>query len=168
MPPGMLEATFATIVRPTSCARSTGSRRSTSTRGAGEFEEQRLIAAHKAMTLFTSVPGKKRYDVVEVMIPIYSGTDASAKQSTAEGRANKKIWDRVRVTTIAAINHLATPPGGGPPTDAKGLGLTTMDELPRGGARTIRQARPLDPTPAKCHAGALVSTTSTRSPVWSR
>jgi hypothetical protein len=98
------------------------------TRG-GAFEEARLLAAHKAMTLFTNVPGRKRYDIAEVMIRLYDGTAASAKQATPEGRTHKAFWDHVRVGVIAAINHFATPPGGGPPTDAAGLGLTSVEEL---------------------------------------
>jgi hypothetical protein len=129
VPQAVLEATFVALARTNDPkAFDWIVKEYVHTRG-GDFEEARLIAAHKALTLFAKVPGRKRYDVVEVMIRIYSGTDASAKQSTPEGRANKRMWDHVRVTTIAAINHLATPPGGRPPANAEGLGLTTMDEL---------------------------------------
>jgi hypothetical protein len=97
------------------------------------------------------VPGKKRHAVVELMTRIYSGTDASARQPTPEGRSAKAFWDRIRVTTIAAINHFATPPGGTPPTDAAGLGLTTMDELATWWREHKKptQAPWLDPKPPK-------------------
>jgi hypothetical protein len=151
VPAGVLEATFAALAR-TNDARAFDwlAKEYVHTRG-GAFEEARLVAAQRALTLFTGVPGRKRHELVEHMTRIYSGTDASARQNTPEGRANKAFWDRVRVPVIALINHLATAPGGGPPTDEKGLGLTTMDELTAWwrAHKKPTQAPWLDPKPAK-------------------
>ena len=151
VPPAVLEAAFAAIARIDKArAFDWLAEEYVHTRG-GPFEEPRLIAAQKSMVLLANLPGKKRHAIAEVMTRIYSGTDASAKQPTADGRANKAFWDRVRVTTIAAINHFATAPGGGPPTDAAGLGLTTMDELAEWWRKhkSPTQAPWLDPKPPK-------------------
>lgn len=129
VPTNLLEATFVAAVRTDPAGSFDWLAEEYVHTRSGKFEEDRLIAAQKAMLLLKDVPGKKRHEIVDLMVRIYSGTEASAKQPTPDGRTNKKFWDHVRVTTIAAVNHFATPPGGSPPASADGLGLTTMDEL---------------------------------------
>jgi hypothetical protein len=106
----------------------------------GPFEEERLVAAHKAMVLFTNtanvLPGKKRHMIVDTFIKTYAGVEANAKQTggadakqKAQAQASKAFWDKIKTGVVAVINYYATPPGGGPPTTKDGQGITTLEEL---------------------------------------
>lgn len=102
----------------------------------GQFEEDRLVAAHKAMKLFTNVPGKTRFAIVGQMITQYSGTEANAKQTggtdpkaRTQAQAAKAFWDKIKAGVVDCINYYATAPGGGPPANAEGQGYTTVDDL---------------------------------------
>ena len=99
------------------------------------FEVERLVAAHKAMKLFTNVPGKMRHMVAGTLIRVYSGIEGSAKQvnssdpkTRTQAQAAKAFWDKVKPGVIEAVNYFATAHGGGAPTNAEGQGFTTMDE----------------------------------------
>jgi hypothetical protein len=102
----------------------------------GQFQEERLVAAHKAMKLFTNVPGKQRYAIVNAMITLYSGTEAATNQASgadakakAQAQAMKAFWDKIKTGVVEAINYYATAPGGGPPVNAEGQGFTTVKDL---------------------------------------
>ncbi len=86
-------------------------------------EVDRLIAAHKAMVLFTNVPGKTRYAVTEEFIKIYQATENTASQNTTDTKvqATKEFWDKIRVDAIKVVQHYA-----GEPTDADGQAYSTM------------------------------------------
>ena len=76
---GVLEATFAALGKTNEPkALDWLLKEYTHTRN-GQFEEERLVAAHKAMVMFTTpavVPGKKRHEIVSVMYTNYSAVEA--------------------------------------------------------------------------------------------
>lgn len=107
------------------------------TRNAPE-ETERLVAAHKAMRLFTGVPGKLRFALVEKMITLYAGAEAQAGAAASTGAtpqqksaaaAAKAFWDKVGRDAIATTNYFATGPDGAVPQNKEGQALTTMKEL---------------------------------------
>jgi hypothetical protein len=135
---GTLEATFAALGKTNEPkALDWLVKEYTHTRN-GQFEEERLVAAHKAMVLFTTptvVPGKKRHEIVGLVITNYAGVEANAQQTggsdakaRAQAQASKAFWDKIKTGVIAVINYYATAPGGGPPTK-EGQGITTLKEL---------------------------------------
>jgi hypothetical protein len=162
VPVGVLEATFAAIGK-TNDPRSLEwlAKEYVHTRN-GQFEEERLVAAHKAMKVFTNVPGKQRYAIVGEMIKIYSGTEASAGNqssgSTAaeksKAQAAKAFWDKIKSGVVEAVNYYATAPGGGPPVNTEGQGYTTLTELRRWWQEHERPNRPPWVDPPKELKGA--------------
>lgn len=102
----------------------------------GAYHEERLVAAHKAMKLFTNVPAKVRHQIVGQMITVYSGTEGSTNQINSsdpktrqQAQAAKAFWSKIQTGVIECVNYYATAPGGGAPTNAEGTGLTTMKDL---------------------------------------
>jgi hypothetical protein len=135
---GVLEATFAALGKTNEPkALDWLLKEYTHTRN-GQFEEERLVAAHKAMVMFTSptpVPGKKRHEIVDLFIKGYAGVEANAQQTggsdakaRAQAQASKAFWDKIKTGVVAVINYYATAPGGGPPTK-DGQGMTTLKDL---------------------------------------
>lgn len=83
----------------------------------------RLVAAHKAMIKFTSVPGKIRYAICKEMIKTYSSVESQAEQSSNDPaiQAKKQFWDQVRVDAIKVVQYY----GGDPEDDDKQV-INTM------------------------------------------
>jgi hypothetical protein len=107
------------------------------TRNAPE-ETERLVAAHKAMKLFTAMPGKLRHALVDKMITLYAGAEAQANNAASSGAtpqqksaaaAAKAFWDKIKNDAIAAANYFATGADNAVPQNAEGQALTTMKEL---------------------------------------
>jgi hypothetical protein len=94
------------------------------TRG-GDFEEVRLLAAHKALLLFTQVPGRTRHAIARQVIVSYRGVAAAAVQKPPVGKA---FWDRIKFGVVEVFKYYATAPGGGPPENVKGV-MNTIEEL---------------------------------------
>lgn len=122
----LLEATFAALARTNDPAALDWLREEYLHTRSGELEEQRLLAAHKAMLLFTHVPGRARHALARQVIVSYRGTAASAAQNPP---VNKPFWDRLKFGIVELFKHYATPPGGGPPANARGEVLNTLEEL---------------------------------------
>ncbi len=102
----------------------------------GTYHEERLVAAHKAMKMFTNVPARQRHVIAGTMITVYSGTEGSTNQVNSsdpktrqQAQAAKAFWDKIKTGVIECVNYYATAPGGGPPVNAEGNGLTTMKDL---------------------------------------
>jgi hypothetical protein len=93
---------------------------------AGEFEEVRLVAAHRALVLFTNVPARARHAMVKRLVTAYGGTAATA---THEHPNVKAFWDRIKFGVVEAIKYYATAPGGGPPENAQGEVLNSLEDL---------------------------------------
>lgn len=87
-------------------------------------EVDKLTAAHKGMVLYTQVPGKLRYAIIEAMVTTYSGVEAQAEQSSTDVKiqAMKQFWDRIKADVIKACQYFA-----GEPTDSEGQVLARMD-----------------------------------------
>ena len=85
-----------------------------------------LVAAHKAMILFKDVPGKTRYAIVEEMVKLYAGTEATASQSSTDVKvqAAKQFWDRIKNDAIKVVQVMS-----GEPTDDQDQVLATMKEF---------------------------------------
>ena len=86
-------------------------------------EVDRLIAAHKALVLFTRVPGKTRYAVTSEFIKIYLAPESAATHSDSQRHQTyKAFWDRVRPSAIRVVQHYA-----GNPVGADGRPLDTIE-----------------------------------------
>ena len=85
-----------------------------------------LIAAHKAMVLFTDMPGSLAYEISDEFTKTYSSVESQAEQSSTDKnvQAAKRMWDRIRVYTIRVVQYYAKEP-----TDEEGQALNTMETL---------------------------------------
>lgn len=99
----------------------------------------RLVAAHKAMIKFTSVPGKVRYAVCKEMIKTYSSVESQAEQSSNDPaiQAKKQFWDQVRVDAIKVVQYY-----GGDPEDEDKAVINTMTGFAHWW-RTVKSAKAL-------------------------
>lgn len=90
-------------------------------------ERQFLIAAHKAMILFTAVPGSLRFMICEEMIKTYSSVESQAEQSSNDPaiQAKKRFWDAIRTETIPCVQYFA----GQPKKAEDGAALAKMAEF---------------------------------------
>ena len=138
VPVDVLEAAFAAVGRTNDLKSLDWLREEYIHTRNGRFEEERLVAAHKAMKLFLNVPAKTRFDIVDAMITLYGGAEAKGTQQSgstaaerAAAQAAKAFWDKIKTGVIEVINYYATAPGGGPPVNAEGQGYTTIKELNR-------------------------------------
>ena len=98
----------------------------------GTFMEERLVAAHKAMVLFTNVPGKMRYAIVDQFLRVYPSTEATASQSKNDPavQAAKKFWDRVKTTAVEVVSYYSIDPSTKlAPQNKDGQKLTSMKDL---------------------------------------
>ena len=74
-----------------------------------DSEIDRLVAAHKAMVMFTKPKGKVRFEIVKEMIKTYAGVESQAEQNSSDAKvlAKKAFWDRIRVDTIKVVQTFA-------------------------------------------------------------
>lgn len=91
-----------------------------------EVQKEYLVAAHKAMVGFKSVPGKYRYEVVAQMVKMYTGTELQAEQTSNDPKVQqkKRFWDEIKTYTIPAVQYFA-----GQPQDAEGQALAEMKQF---------------------------------------
>jgi len=89
-------------------------------------EKQYLIAAHKAMVLFTNVEGKLRYEICATFNKNYAGVELQAEQVSTDTKiiAKKNFWDAIKAYTIPVMQHFA-----GEPTDEEGAALAEMKQF---------------------------------------
>lgn len=86
-----------------------------------------LVAAHKALPKFSSVPGSLRYDLVEQFIRTYVGVESAANTSSTDPKdqAKKRFWDDIRTFTVPVVQYYA-----GNPVDAESNeALSTMAQF---------------------------------------
>ncbi|MDA1195851.1 MAG: hypothetical protein O2894_11785 [Planctomycetota bacterium] len=93
---------------------------------ANEVQKDYIIAAHRALVLFTNIEGKIRYEVVSTFVKVYGGVELQAEKSSnkAADLAKKRFWDDIKTHTIPVVQHFA-----GKPTTAEGSALATMEEF---------------------------------------
>lgn len=79
---------------------------------ANDNRKEYLIAAHKAMVLFTSVPGKLRQEVCAAMVKTYAGVESQAQQVSADPKitAKKDFWDAIKTYSIPVLQYFASQP----------------------------------------------------------
>ena len=93
---------------------------------ANEVKKQYIIAAHKAMIIFTAMPGKLRHEVVSQFVKVYGGVELQAERSSTDPKdlAKKRFWDDIKTDTIPVAQYYA-----GKPTDADGNALASMADF---------------------------------------
>ena len=93
-----------------------------------ETEAEWMSAAHKAMVLFTDVPGKLRHAIVQDMVKTYAGLETQAKQNSPDVKiqAAKRLWDQIKNDVIKVVQYFA-----GAPLNDEGEALATMEEFAR-------------------------------------
>lgn len=91
-----------------------------------DTKKEYLVAAHKAMVLFTNVPGKIRYDIVSQFIKSYAGVELQAEKSAADAAtlAKKRFWDYIKTHTIPVMQYFA-----GKPVDEEDQALSEMKQF---------------------------------------
>ena len=126
VPPAVLDATFTALGKTNDRAALEWLLAEYMHTRSGYFEESRLLPAHRAMLLFTNVPGRLRHAIARQVIVSYRGTAAGAADNPAVGKA---FWDRIKFGVVELFKHYATGPGGGPPETGKGEVINTIEEL---------------------------------------
>jgi len=93
---------------------------------ANDNKKEYLIAAHKAMVLFTDVPGKLRQDICATMVKSYAGVESQAKQVSSDPKitAKKDFWDAIKTYTIPVMQYYA-----GKPEDEEGVPMAEMSQF---------------------------------------
>lgn len=96
-----------------------------------DTKKEYLVAAHKAMILFTNVPGKIRYDIVSEFVKQYAGVELQAEKSdpSAAIQAKKRFWDYIKTHTIPVVQHFAKDSDGNPAADEEGTALSEMKQF---------------------------------------
>lgn len=79
---------------------------------ANDNRKEYLIAAHKAMVLFTGIPGKLRQEVCAAMVKTYAGVESQAQQVSADPKitAKKDFWDAIKTYSIPVLQYFANKP----------------------------------------------------------
>lgn len=87
-------------------------------------EVMKLQSAHRAMPLFTKVPGSVRYELVDEMIKTYSSVESQAETSSNDPNilAKKQFWDRIKNDVIKVVQYYT-----GEPVDDQGQVIARMD-----------------------------------------
>jgi hypothetical protein len=90
------------------------------------YKVDQLSASLKAMILFTEVPGKLRYDIVDKVKTSFSSVETQAAQTTndAKVQAQKQFWDRIKTDVVKVLQYYAAQP-----TNADGAALATVAEF---------------------------------------
>jgi hypothetical protein len=115
---------------------------------ANEVKKQYLIAAHKAMVLYTDVLGPMRYEVCETFRKVYGSVESQAERNSTDPKdlAKKRFWDDIKTHTVPVIQYYA-----GKPTNEDGGALATMAdfEVFMRAKKNPRKAPWLDAKPVK-------------------
>jgi hypothetical protein len=99
----------------------------THTKSSPQKEVDQLVAAQKAMVLFTDIPGKVRFDICKTMITNYSSVENQAEHGNPTDKnvqSAQAFWGAIKTGAIKAVQYLALEP-----TDEQGRALATMAEF---------------------------------------
>lgn len=93
---------------------------------ANDNKKEYLIAAHKAMVLFTEVAGKLRQEICATMVKTYAGVESQAKQKSADPKitAKRDFWDAIKTYTIPVLQYYAAKP-----EDEEGVPMAEMAQF---------------------------------------
>lgn len=93
---------------------------------ANDNRKEYLIAAHKAMVLFTGAPGKLKQDICATMVKVYAGVESQAQQTSSDPKitAKKDFWDAIKTYTIPVMQYFA-----GKPEDEEGVPMAAMSQF---------------------------------------